>query len=279
MSAGPQALLALLPAVMLVAAGMLWWGAHAPSGGLPADGALGAERRLEVDGSGTRAAVETEQTLAASRTEAAPAAPDTRAEPTTPAAPGTVRGRLAGAEPGYGAAWVLEAYRVTASRSTVVEHRRAFVEPAGSFAFESLAAGTWQLAVVSPAFAWGPLVEVAAGAVADGVVLPRESTGGLRVEMIPAAHWQRDARVRLEVWALQSPALEGETARVRVPVAAREARIGEPCVLEGMASGRFEVTATLLSEPPPGWEPARARAEVAVRPGETAVELWLSGSV
>lgn len=200
-------------------------------------------------------------------TDSAPCA-DVEAIPETFALSGSVIGHA----PGHGEAWSVEAYRLTPERTAVLECRRVYVEPDGRLRLTGLRPGLWQTVLVSPRFAWGPLVDTAAPPAE--LRLGAESTGQICVETVTDGAAPRGVRLHLSLTAVRSPALEGSAVSLQRRVAARDIVMGETLTLEGVSEGTYEVSATLAQVQPDWGERPRSRSvSISVRPGMTHVEL------
>ncbi|MCA8943078.1 MAG: hypothetical protein KDB80_11000 [Planctomycetes bacterium] len=147
---------------------------------------------------------------------------------------GQLEGRLA---PGFGDAWILEAYRLTDDRNAVVERRRAFVTAAGRFELDEVSDGEWQLAMLAPNFRWGPRVRVDAARSSDRISFDvRPGRGAIELDAI-----RSPTRVSARITALRPADLEASDLAVRVEIATRLVDPGTPLRIEGLASGCYEV--------------------------------------
>jgi hypothetical protein len=169
-------------------------------------------------------------------------------------------GQVFGLEvPAVGLACAVEAIRLTATRSAVTARRRGFLAPGtGRFALGAVEAGTWQLVLVEPRFAFGPLVEVC-GPAELSVQIELRPGGSLLV------HPPRPGRA--ELIAVRSPELRGAGVHLQVFVASHDFAGAEPWRIEGLPAGEYE-----LLFPPTAGEPLR-RAAVTVGSGEARLDL------
>jgi len=184
----------------------------------------------------------------------------------------TLRGWVVGDAPGHGQAWAVEAYRLTQDRTAVLESRRWYVEPDGRLSLTDLGPGLWQTALISPRFAWGPLVDTARPPAA--LRLGEDGTGQICVNTVTDGAAPRGVRLRISLTAVRSPSLEGALVSVNRRLAPQEIRLGQTLTLEGVSGGTYEVTASLAGvESEWGLRPRSRSAQVTVRPGTTHVEL------
>ncbi len=151
----------------------------------------------------------------------------------------SVAGRLIGGwAPGFGDAWVVEAYRLTGDLTAVVESARVFVTPGGEFLLSNPSPGEWQLALVEPHFAWGPRIEVRGGeSITDVELAWHRGTGALLLD-----HSRRaTAPARVGVFGLRSPELARRPVAIGVPIASRTVPAGAMCSIEGLDAGEYEL--------------------------------------
>ncbi len=181
-------------------------------------------------------------------------------------------GWVVGHAPGHGEAWAIEAYRLTPDRTAVLECRRAYVEPNGQLRLTGLEAGLWQTALVSPRFAWGPLVDTAAPPAA--LRLGADVTGRVRIDTVADGAAPRGVPLCLSLTAVRSPALAESLVSVQRRLPAHELFLGEALTLEGVSEGTYDVSATIARDEP-GWglRPRTQLARITVGPGTAQVEL------
>lgn len=184
----------------------------------------------------------------------------------------TLSGWVIGDAPGHGQAWAIEAYRLTQDRTAVIESRRWYVEPDGRLRLTGLGAGLWQTVLVSPRFAWGPLVDTSTPPAE--LRLGADATGQICVHMVADGAAPLGVPLRLLLTAARGPELEGARVSVHRRLAARDVLLGETVMLNNVSEGTYQVTATLArDEPEWGLRPRSRQVSVTVRPGTTHVEL------
>lgn len=184
----------------------------------------------------------------------------------------TLQGWVVGTAPGLGEAWAVEAYRLTPERGAVIERRRVHVEPDGTLSLMGLEEGLWQTALVSPRFAWGPLVDTSMPP--EPLRLGDDRTGEILLSTRADGSAPLGVPLRVSLTAIRSPALAGCAVTVQRRLAAQDLTLGEAVTLRQVSEGTYDVTATLIGDHPDwGDRPRSSRARVIARQGVNHVEL------